>query len=82
MKYIILILSSLQVFLFTISAGGDCVHFNFDGKNFLNLICKNQNLSHASFKGAYLVYADFSGVNLQGSVFNGAYVNGANFAGA
>ena len=82
MKYIILILSSLQVFLFTISAGADCVYCNFDGKNFPNFILKDQNLSHASFKGAYLVYADFSGANLQGSVFDGAYANGANFAGA
>ena len=81
MKYIILILLSLPVFLIT-SAGANCVKCNFDGKKLPNLIFKDQNLSHASFNGAYLVYADFSGANLQGSVFDGAYAYGANFSGA
>ena len=63
MKYIFLILSSLQFFLIT-NAGADCHKCNFDNKNLANLKFKDQDLSYASFKGAYLANTDFSRANL------------------
>ena len=59
MKYIILFLSYLPFFLVT-SADADCQNCNFDNENLANLVFKDQNLSYASFKGAYLVNVDFS----------------------
>ena len=62
MKYIFLILSSLQFFLIT-SAGADCNKCNFDNKNLANFKFKDRDLSYASFEGAYLVNTDFSRAN-------------------
>ena len=54
-----LFLSSSAFFL-TTSAVADCFNCNFDNKNLANFVFKDQNLSYASFEGAYLVNADFS----------------------
>ena len=68
MRYIILILSSLMFFL-TKSAVADCFNCNFDNKNLANFVFKDQNLSNASFEGAYLVNA-----SMQNTTFEGAYL--------
>jgi len=59
MRYIILILSSL-IFFLTKSAVADCFNCNFGNKNLANSVFKDQNLSYASFDGAYLIHAQLS----------------------
>ena len=81
MKYIILVLLSFPFFLIT-SAFADCYGCNFDNKNLAYFVFTDQDLSNASFQGAYLVNADFSRANLQGATFDGAYANGTIFIGA
>ena len=81
MKYIILVLLSFPFFLIT-SAFADCYGCNFDNKNLAYFVFADQDLSNASFQGAYLVNADFSRANLQGATFDGAYANGTIFIGA
>ena len=78
MKYINLVLVSFPFFLIT-SAFADCNGCNFDNKNLVHFVFTDQNLSNASFQGAYLVNADFSRANLQGANFDGAYANGTIF---
>ena len=79
--YIILVLLSFPFFLIT-SAFADCYGCNFDNKNLAYFVFADQDLSNASFQGAYLVNADFSRANLQGATFDGAYANGTIFIGA
>ena len=81
MKYIIFFLFSLPFFLVT-SAEADCFSCNFDKKNLANFVFTDQDLSYASFKGAYLVNTDFSRANLEGAIFDDSYANGAIFIGA
>ena len=72
MRYILLVLLSFPFFLIK-SAFADCHGCNFDNKNLAHFVFADQNLSNASFQGAYLVNADFSRANLQGATFDGAY---------
>jgi uncharacterized protein YjbI with pentapeptide repeats len=84
MKYIILFLSSLTFFL-TTNAVADCFNCNFDKENLAYFVFKDQNLSYASFKGAYLVNANgaiFAGALLDNSSFKKAELELANFKNA